>query len=166
MATEGPLHVVLRVQLPALPESSAGLWLPRLLCVLSLVRDRVWIGKRIGVGPVFPESWTVVFAQDAQQPDDSLLLHATLMSAAYGLLTTADNNVDVFFEQFWNINAVFEDKHLSIFTADLTKNELTASGMIMESLNSELSLPKAWQTLQNARIVHVLDLTNDITQAM
>jgi hypothetical protein len=163
---QSPLHIVLRVELPANPAQSSSLWLPRLLCALSLLRDRQWLARRLSLPFVFPESWTVVYAQHHEHSDNSLLLHATLMSATYGLLTTADNNVDVYFERFWDIEAALEDKHLSIFTLHLAHLEDSETQMGAESTNEKLGLPEKWLAIKNAKIVQTIDVAKDVLEQM
>lgn len=163
---ESPLNILLRVELPANPAQSGSLWLPRLLCALSLLRDRHWIARRLSLPFVFPESWTVVYAQHNEHSDNSLLLHATLMSTTYGLLTTADNNVDVYFERFWDIEAALEDKHLSIFTLDLAHLEAPKSQIGTQTTNENLALPEKWLAIQNAKIVQILDVLNDVVEEL
>lgn len=144
-----PLNMVLRVGLPPNPAETSSVWLPRLIVALSIFKDPSKLATHLGLPFVVPESWTVVYAQEASSQERSMIFHGTLMSLTYAQLTSQDNNVEVYFEELCDIEAVSEGRQLTLFTLSLSDAVQKTSDDAPEIL----TISPRWATVKSGTLV-------------
>lgn len=152
-----PLNMVLRVGLPPNPAETSSVWLPRLIVALSIFKDPSKLATHLGLPFVVPESWTVVYAQDVSSKERSMIFHGTLMSLTYAQLTSQVNNVEVYFEELCDIEAVSEGRQLTLFTLSLSDAKTSDDAPEILTVSPRLATVKSGILVQTRNFLPILE---------